>query len=153
MTEPWLAVKMHKIQTYPGVFFCGLSTSGDQLLIGWYDRFVVVFSFTKKGEFLRETAYSLEQKIDFSNGLGPSVERQVFGEIENIMDALGFRSAGISVLPFESNRFGIGIKPLPIDLEDYRHDPSRFSTENARIFEADIQAWKEAGKGVRTLYY
>jgi hypothetical protein len=137
---------MYTIQTRPHTYFTGRSNDGKQVLLGWLRDIIAVVIFDNTGHLLESREYPLN--IDLKRGLGPAVETMVEKQIHVIRQLLNIRQGPIRVTPFVVDRWNIGLKQFPLDLEEYLDHPEGCSEEDAPIFRKDIEDWKRAGNCV-----
>jgi hypothetical protein len=112
---------------------------GTQVLLGWRSDFIGVLFFGKTGELLDTREYPLG--IDLRKGLGPAVEAIAEKKIRGVKRLLQFRSGAIQVQPFFIERWGVGLKSLPEDLEEFLAHPDWFEDE-AELYQADLEKWR-----------
>jgi hypothetical protein len=137
---------MYTIQTRPQAYFTGTTNDGKQVLLGWLRDIIAVVLFDNTGDLLETREYPVN--INLKKGLGPVVETMVEKQIQVVRQLLGIREGSIQVNPFFVDSWKIGLKQLPLDLEDYLDHPDGYSEEDARIFRKDIEDWKSAGNCV-----
>jgi len=137
---------MYTIQTRPQGYFTGTTNNGKQVLLGWLHDIIAVVIFDNTGDLLETREYPVN--IDLKKGLGPAVEAMVEKQIQVVRQLLSIREGSIQVNPFFVERWDIGLKQFPLDLEDYLDHPDGHSEEDAQIFRKDIEDWKRAGNCV-----
>src|SRR5262249_11252212 len=113
-------------------------------LLGWVSDAILLVLFDTTGALVE----TREWPVDLVGGLGPEVEARVNEQIRAIQVELGFEQGPICVQPFFVDKFQAGIKELPEDLGDFVFRPHMFSREEAKLFVADIEAWRLAGNFV-----
>ena len=146
MTKTHADNTLHTIRYRPRTFYTGVMADGKQVLFGWHSDFVAVLIFDTMGNLLETREYPLG--IDLKQGYGPVVEARALWEILTIKAALHFRGSSIHVKPFFVEKWQLGIKPFPLDLEDYLTHPQDFSDDDAADYRADIARWIAEGNCV-----
>ena len=137
---------MHTIQSRPHTYFTGKTTDEKQALLGFLGDCIAVVVFDKMGNVLETRDYSLN--INRKSGLGPVVEAIAEKQIHVIQQQMDLHEVPIQVKQFFVERWNIGLKQFPLDLEDYLDHPDTFSEEDSHIFRKDIEDWQKAGNCV-----
>lgn len=137
---------MYMIQTRPHTYFTGTTSDEKQMLIGLVRGILAVVMFDKMGDLLEAREQPVD--VDLKKGLGPAVEAMLEKQIRAVSQSLGVRMGAIQVNPFFVEKWNIGLKQFPLDLEDYLDHPDGVSEEDARIFRKDIDDWKKTGNCV-----
>lgn len=127
---------MPKIQSRPFTYFAGITADGKQALVGANLNSVLVLLFDKQGSLIEIREFPLELDL--------ALEAKGRKKILDLRRELGIRKNTIEVQPFFLKHRKIGLKLLPLGLEDFLEHPDDFPPDEAEIFRADIAGWKEA---------
>lgn len=137
---------MYTIRTRPYAYFTGTTNHGKQVLLGWVNDFIGVIIFDETGNLLETREYPIG--IDPKKGLGPAVESIVAKQIRVVKRLLSFHNGPIQVNPFFIERWDVGLKQFPMDLEEFLARPEECPAEDAHFWSRDIEEWIRDGNCV-----
>jgi len=142
--------EVFNLRSRPDAYQTGMTSSGDLAVMGMLFPWAVAVFFRPDGAFSAVQQEPLNIDARPSQRFEPFVEAHFLAVLHAWQQKLGFKESPIQVQAFFLSDYRIGIRELPLDLQDYMDNPVQYPEEDQEEFTNDIDSWKAEGNFVFT---
>jgi hypothetical protein len=135
-----------RINTNPPHYHAGREPGGVQVFVTIDGGNLYTLLFNSDG--LLNEIKQRPHLANLTDGFGPEVEEQLDLLCESEIATFDYPEQAIVIQPFYCPDVLIGIRPLPLHLEDYVSNPERHSQADARYLRTRLYQWVTEGRFV-----